>query len=1147
MNKLLIYFLVLISPGLSFIQAQKYQKGLLWEISGNGLEKSSYLFGTIHSSNKIFFEVSDSVLLAIESTHCFAGELNLDSLQYYILTVSSRGGENPEISEILSKEEYDRLNDLVEEKLGLSIDDFPSKNPAMIAFALERKEYKGDMPYFLDEYLYKIAKGRRKTIQGVETYSDQLNLIDSLTVDEMRQLLLEKLEENENEEKVRNELFDTYQEQDLNKLESLMQREFDDENMEQKFLVQRNYKMTEKIENLIKENSTFIAVGAAHLVTDNGLIELLRQEGYSLRAVQVTHTGLQKKYIDEIIGQPWIVYLPQSGGFSIEMPGETQPFPMSNQIPSVKIESGLYAEVGTQIIYAVMKLIYPLVIDEQRKDSIYNSIIKNLQLSNYKLKEELKDIIYDGLRGKEFAASVGPYTSFSKLFIRENNLYFLQILLPEEELSSENKDRFYNSFKLLDEKNTTNLASEIYTNESGAFRIKFDFEPYCQFINTYDNPVHVFTSSDKLKESTNTILYSDDNSGSFYNDSSEIIYRVRNIATRMNGNIEYLTRYKMEIPCYYFKIASNNTFFSGRMAMRGRRTYVISNSCFPEKYDSIQVDRFLNSFDLIDFQPLSWIKYKDKKDNFIVSLPALPTVKSDSTRYCIKYNQTYASVDSSSGTAYKIYKYSLSEYYQAENDSALYSLFLPNYYDSIEVFVENDTLIDGIKIRERIIKPELTMNYIKSRVFINGNSAYKFEVSAPNELIFSERVSPFFDSIKILEVNNIDVFSDKTELLFNDLESNDLTKSYYAASSCSWFNFKESDRERIYSILKKNFADDSLENGVRASLLNSLRYIEGNSKLDFIKDLYPSMKANPVLKVAALEVVADINTRESTELFLDLILSETPRTNYTYYLFSPFYDSLNNLTALFPRILDLLEYEEYKSGIYGLLAAGIDSTVIQPHQYIEYEQNIIEDCKSFVSMRDSLSDDSEGYNYTWQIIDILKTFPAFKDNSGAMELLKRLSTDIDLEIALQAVVSLLKLGEDADSDTYLRIAGDVQWRNYFYDELSKMSKTNLFPEEYMSQQYFAESDLYNWIYDEDYDVVDTLILIDTLKNEEGVFYLFRFNFDYEPESYFVGVSGPQPLDENLVVSSGRRTKTFYSILQDKSIEEHWEELLKTDN
>ncbi len=243
MNKHLIYFLVIISTGLALTQTQKYNKGLLWEISGNGLEKPSYLFGTIHSSNESVFELSDSVLLAIESTECFAGELNLDSLQYYILSGAQQRREYIEISEILSKEEYDKLDKLVKEKLGISLEDFPSDNPSMIIFALEGEQYSGSMPYFLDEFLYKIAKVKGKKIQGVETYDDQLKLVSSFTADEMRDLLLEKIEESENEETVAKELFEFYQEQDLNKLQILFNREFNDEDMKQRFLVQRNYKI----------------------------------------------------------------------------------------------------------------------------------------------------------------------------------------------------------------------------------------------------------------------------------------------------------------------------------------------------------------------------------------------------------------------------------------------------------------------------------------------------------------------------------------------------------------------------------------------------------------------------------------------------------------------------------------------------------------------------------------------------------------------------------------------------------------------------------------------------------------------------------------------------------------------------------------
>src|SRR3982750_3411995 len=66
------------SPGSSG-QAKKTEKkyqGLLWEISGNGLSKPSYLFGTMHVSNKLAFHLADSFYNAIKNTDMVALELN---------------------------------------------------------------------------------------------------------------------------------------------------------------------------------------------------------------------------------------------------------------------------------------------------------------------------------------------------------------------------------------------------------------------------------------------------------------------------------------------------------------------------------------------------------------------------------------------------------------------------------------------------------------------------------------------------------------------------------------------------------------------------------------------------------------------------------------------------------------------------------------------------------------------------------------------------------------------------------------------------------------------------------------------------------------------------------------------------------------
>lgn len=43
----------------------KNYQGLLWEISGKGMKKPSYLYGTMHVSSKIGFNLPDSFFIAI--------------------------------------------------------------------------------------------------------------------------------------------------------------------------------------------------------------------------------------------------------------------------------------------------------------------------------------------------------------------------------------------------------------------------------------------------------------------------------------------------------------------------------------------------------------------------------------------------------------------------------------------------------------------------------------------------------------------------------------------------------------------------------------------------------------------------------------------------------------------------------------------------------------------------------------------------------------------------------------------------------------------------------------------------------------------------------------------------------------------------
>src|SRR5688572_20320011 len=82
--KRLLFLAIAVLPLLTHAQqkpAAKKYPSLLWEISGNGMKKPSYLFGTMHVSSKIAFNLADSFYLGIRNAEVVALETNPESWQ----------------------------------------------------------------------------------------------------------------------------------------------------------------------------------------------------------------------------------------------------------------------------------------------------------------------------------------------------------------------------------------------------------------------------------------------------------------------------------------------------------------------------------------------------------------------------------------------------------------------------------------------------------------------------------------------------------------------------------------------------------------------------------------------------------------------------------------------------------------------------------------------------------------------------------------------------------------------------------------------------------------------------------------------------------------------------------------------------------
>jgi antitoxin component YwqK of YwqJK toxin-antitoxin module/uncharacterized protein YbaP (TraB family) len=263
----------------SVVQEKEFHN-LLWKISGNGLEKPSYLFGTMHVKDKRAFEFSDSMLIAFNESEGYSMEIHPDSLySYYFKQFDKYKTWQHFGVEVLGYQEADEYFEDWGQEYGSYQQWIMNLNQIF-----HRDDYKPDgMPYFVDCYLYYIATKHGKYTTGIESVEDHVNAGKNLPRNSMRYDILSKFDPEE-------EMLLTYQEGDLKRINALMEF-LQDEEFRYRLLTLRNTKMATSIDSLAKIRPTFNTAGTAHLPGKDGVIELLKNKGYTLSPVKAIFSG----------------------------------------------------------------------------------------------------------------------------------------------------------------------------------------------------------------------------------------------------------------------------------------------------------------------------------------------------------------------------------------------------------------------------------------------------------------------------------------------------------------------------------------------------------------------------------------------------------------------------------------------------------------------------------------------------------------------------------------------------------------------------------------------------------------------------------------------------------------------------------------
>ncbi len=265
------------------------EKSLLWEVSGNGIEHPSYVFGTIHlipADDYFFTDVMKEKLLTCK-TLALEIDINMSLGEKINLAKKVMLPEGKRLSDYLTDEQFEQYSAYVLDSLKIKESKFKQMNMIKPIFAssIILVELLGKTKTYEEEF-NKLANKKGLTVIGLETAEYQLSIMDKMSIEKQIEMIFED-DLSGNPLTEFNEILNVYKDQDLERMNELFIIDESLSEFADDLLNNRNENWIPIIEKEMKNNSIFVAVGAAHLPGETGVLNLLKLRGYTVKAVNI--------------------------------------------------------------------------------------------------------------------------------------------------------------------------------------------------------------------------------------------------------------------------------------------------------------------------------------------------------------------------------------------------------------------------------------------------------------------------------------------------------------------------------------------------------------------------------------------------------------------------------------------------------------------------------------------------------------------------------------------------------------------------------------------------------------------------------------------------------------------------------------------
>lgn len=271
---------------------------ILYKVSGNGAKGDSYVMGTHHLAPISIIDSIKGFNTAINSVDAVYGEIELSEMNspqtQQKMMMAAMAPTDSTLSKVFTKEHFDSIDNVLKKYSGgqATLNMLEPMKPMLVGQQLTILMNLQVIPNFnpmqlLDSHVQTLGAQAGKGTFGLENIDFQINVLFGDPISKQAEDLLETIRKEEKMKSFSLDLYNAYMTQDIEKVRQLMidpdlGLEPEDE---AKMLTNRNINWVNQLKTILPQKSAFVCVGAGHLPGENGVLNLLRQAGYTITPV----------------------------------------------------------------------------------------------------------------------------------------------------------------------------------------------------------------------------------------------------------------------------------------------------------------------------------------------------------------------------------------------------------------------------------------------------------------------------------------------------------------------------------------------------------------------------------------------------------------------------------------------------------------------------------------------------------------------------------------------------------------------------------------------------------------------------------------------------------------------------------------------